>query len=424
MNNELKNQTPNVLVDHLFRHEYGKMVSVLLKLFGPAHLNMVEDVVQEAFIKAIGTWRHGKIPENPSAWLHKVARNRAIDILRSNKARDTRNIVYFGGQPSHEAIAGLFVDEEIADAQLRLIFTCCNLNVSDTDKIALTLKVLSGFGIKEIAKALMMKEDSIKKRLHRARQKLRQESKDLILPTSSNLMDAMHLVHTILYLMFNEGYYSSSQDKLVRKDLCAEAMRLCRLITDHSSCKNSESYALMALMCYQASRLDARVGQDQEIILLSNQDRSKWYRPLIQIGHSFYSKSRQTDKYSVYHLEAAIAAQHCESISIETTDWTTLIKLYRLLNEVKPSPIVKLNLAVALTQNKDAKKALELMDTLTPTDFDPNPYLFHAVISSVYDANNFKLKAIHHLNLAIDLAVNESEKRLLSSRLTVMKESF
>ncbi len=410
--------SPEKLVDHLFRHEYGKMVSVLVRVFGPSNISLVEDVVQDAFIKAIGTWRYGNIPDNPAGWLHRVAKNKAIDILRSEKSRNERNLNYHQSHDTYDKISDLFLDKEIADSQLRLIFTCCNLELSEGDRIAVTLKFISGFGVKEIAKALMLKEETAKKRIHRAKQKLKSVYKGISIPSGIKLKGSLETVHTIIYLLFNEGYNSIKQDQLIRKDLCAEAMRLCKLITDHPKCRSSESYALMALMCYHAARLDSRMTPNQEIILLHDQDRSKWHRPLIQIGHHYFGESTREKIYSIYHLEAAIAAQHCESKDIITTNWKVLIKLYQLLYEVKPSPAVRLNLAVALKQHNDHEEAIEIIESLSPDDFIPNPYLFYAVAASLFlDTKKSHLARIY-LEKSLETVTNDAERKLLEARLS------
>ncbi len=412
----MSKEKPHGIVDHLFRHEYGKMVSVLVRVFGPSHLNMVEDVVQEAFIKAISTWREGQTPDNPAAWLHRVARNKAIDRIRMDKSRIRRNEKFTNFQPIEEKIE-TFLDSEIEDSQLRLIFTCCNLDLNEVDKIALTLKVISGFGIKEISKALMVKRETIKKRLHRAKSKLKELDKTIDIPSGKDLSPLIDTVHKVIYLLFNEGYNSSMQDQLIRKDLCAEAMRLCKLVTDHPYCNSPPGNALMALMCYHVARFESRLTQDHEIILLKDQDRSKWHQPMIDIGNVYFALASKADLYSIYHIEAAIAAQHVRSPSIENTNWAVLEKLYGLLDEVNPGSFIKLNLAICRKENKNLQGALELIESLSPQDFYPNPYLYHAVSADIYQAVNKSDQAIEHLRNSLENAPTESERKLIVIRL-------
>lgn len=412
----MNNQRSQGIVDHLFRHEYGKMVSVLMRVFGPAQLNMIEDVVQEAFIKAVMTWRAGKIPDNPSAWLHRVARNKAIDRLRNSKSRLERNIKYQSWQPIKEKIE-TYLDTEIEDSQLRMIFTCCYLELNESDKLTLTLKLISGFGNREIAKALMTKEETIKKRLHRARKKLQEQDRTVDIPSGKELISLLNVVHKVIYLIFNEGYHSIKQDQLIRKDLCAEAMRLCKIVTDHPYCKTESGYALMALMCYHAARLDSRQSHDHDIILLKDQDRSKWHQPLIMIGNRYFGLASKADKFSLYHIEAAIAAQHSRSPSHEDTDWQILEKLYGIMDEVNPSSMSKLSLAICRKENDDLKGALSLLESLQPSDFYPNPYLFHAVAADIYKAIDRSSLAIEHLRRSLENAPTDAERKLIVMRL-------
>ena len=412
----MNNIKPQGVVDHLFRHEYGKMVSVLVRVFGPAQLTMVEDVVQDTFIKAIATWRNGQIPDNPAAWLHRVARNKAIDQLRKNKNRSNRHEKYNLIQPIQKKIE-TYLDTEIQDSQLRMIFTCCNLDLNEVDKIALTLKVISGFGIKEISKALMVKEETIKKRLHRAKNKLKALDTTLEIPTGKQLPLFIDTVHKVIYLLFNEGYNSTKQDQLIRKDLCSEAMRLCKLVNDHPYCRTTAGQALMALMCYHSARFESRLSQDHEIILLKDQDRSKWHKPLIEIGNHYFSMASKSEQYSIYHIEAAIAAQHAKAPSVEETNWKVLERLYSVLDEVNPGGLIKLNLAICRKENQDLEGALGIIESLSPKDFYPNPYLFHAIAADIYKAINNSAQAIQHLRNSLDNAPTESERKLIVIRL-------
>ena len=412
----MSNHTSQKIVDHLFRHEYGRMVSVLVRVFGPSQLNLVEDAVQEAFIKAVLTWRSGKIPDNPSAWLHRVAKNKAIDLIRSNRSRNLRNEKFNQLQPLEEKLEA-YLDSEIEDSQLRLIFTCCSLDLKEEDKIAITLQLISGFGMKEIAKALIIKEETVKKRLHRARSKLKNEDTTVELPIGKELHPLLNTAHKIIYLLFNEGYNSTSQDQLIRKDLCAEAMRLCRLIIDHPYCKSDSGQALMALMCYHSARLDSRLNTEHEIILLKDQDRTLWFQPLIELGDHYLALASTTEKFSVYHLEAAIAAQHSKSRSFEDTNWAILEKLYGILDEVAPNPVIKLNLSICRKENKDLPGALELIESLNVRDFYPNPYLYHAVAADIYYAIDQSDQAIEHLRNSLVNAPTESERKLIVIRL-------
>ena len=407
----------DTLVDHLFRHEYGKMVSVLVRIFGTENIALCEDVVQETFIKALSTWRFGEIPEIPAAWLHKVARNKAIDKIRSKNSRLTRSKKFIGLNNELEEINDLFLDGEIADSQLRLIFSCCQLDLNEREKIAITLKLVSGFGLAEIAKALQQKIETVKKRIHRARKKLQEQNKPISIPSGIALRSSQDTVLKIIYLIFNEGYNSSKQDQIIRKDLCAEAMRLCKIVIDHPLVSSTDASALMAMMCYHSARLDSRMNDNQELILIKYQDRNKWYKPLINIGHSYFQKSLETEKKSIYHLEAAIAAQHCQAKDFESTDFKALLFLYKLLYEVKPTPMVKLNLVVVHNLLDEVTTAWKLLKEMNEEMFMPNPYLYHAVASKVcYNKNNYLL-AKKHLEKSLETVDTDAERKLLLKRL-------
>lgn len=415
-------QKAEILTDHLFRHEYGKMVAVLIHKFGSSQLSLIEDVVQDTFIKALQSWKMGNVPDNPQGWLHRVARNRAIDLIRSQNAFSKRNLGYTESLTAKDYLDEPFLEEEISDSQLRLIFMCCHLGLNEQDTIAITLKLVSGFGIKEIAKALMQKEDTIKKRLQRARKRLQKNEKQFFIPSGNQFVSSIHTVNKILYLIFNEGYQSCSKEEFIRKDLCAEAMRLGKMIDDHTYCQNADTAAMIALMCYHSARLDSRKGDNNELILLEYQDRSKWYQPLIQIGHYYYKKSTDTEQFSIYHLEAAIAAQHVMAPTFKDTNWHILLQLYKKLSTIRSSPIINLNLAIVYRQLQEPEKALNIVSRLSEDMFLPNPYLFHAVTSSIYHSYGNHMLAVKHLKKALTTVENRAEKTLLQNRLTQLIE--
>jgi len=240
-----------VLVDHLFRHEAGKMIAVLTRLFGMHNLSMAEDVVQDAFLKATQTWKFKTVPDNPSAWLMQVAKNKALDILRRKNVADhySAELSTQLQEATDNYVDQVFLDTEIEDSQLQLIFACCHPSLKEEDKVALTLKTVSGFGVKEIAKALLTQEETIQKRVYRAKQFIQQNNIVLEIPAGKALQQRLDTVHTVLYLIFNEGYNASKSDELIRKDICAEAMRLCLLLCEHKTVTHPASFALLALMC-------------------------------------------------------------------------------------------------------------------------------------------------------------------------------
>jgi RNA polymerase sigma-70 factor (ECF subfamily) len=408
----------NQMVDHLFRHESGRMVAVLLRIFGMHHLGMVEDVVQESFIKALQSWKISGVPDNPSGWLMQVAKNRALDILKQKKNRATilENLPSPGlGATTLER---LFHEQEISDSQLQLIFACCHPALKEEDQIALTLKTVSGFSVSEIANSLLIKPDAIRQRLHRAKKFIAENGMSMEIPAGKELLPRIQPVLTVLYLLFNEGYNSTTNEEIIRRDLCAEAMRLTKFLVEHPAGKNTSAPALLALMCYHAARFDARIDEDGQIILLQNQDRSKWNRQLMAVGHHYMKMSTDIKPVTSNHLEAAIACEHCMSPDFESMDWNRLIKMYTYLYEIRPIPIVKLNLLVVHIQNQDFPIAEKILTELNEEDFPGKEYLYFSVLSEFYFKKGLQKESTHYLNLAISYCQNPTEKRMLEKRLS------
>lgn len=288
-------ESPQQVVDYLFRHESGKMIAVLTRVFGTHNLGMVEDVVQDAFLRAAQSWRYGQLPDNPSAWLMRVAKNKAIDIIRRQHLGRlySEEFLHQMQTQANEAAATaeqFFLNTEIADSQLRMIFACCHPSLKEEDQIALTLKAISGFSAAEIARALVTNEATIQKRLYRAKEFLKKEHIELEIPVGDQLTERLEIVYAILYLLFNEGYNSGKEDELIRRDCCVEAMRLVVLLSEHPVGNRPATFALLALMCFQASRFESRIGENNTIILLQHQDRSTWNKERIFIPQSFFTR--------------------------------------------------------------------------------------------------------------------------------------
>ena len=289
------------------------MVSVLTRIFGIGKLELAEDVVQDTLLKALQLWGYQGIPLNPRAWLYQVAKNRALDMLRHEKLKNTHSgeIKKQFGPETEELLDNqtMFEPGEIKDDQLRMIFSCCHPSLSIESQVALTLKTLCGFSIAEIAHSFLTSEETIAKRLYRAREKLREEKIAFEIPSGWGLASRLEAVLSVIYLLFNEGYSSSNSDTLIREDLCEEAMRLCILLSEHPAGDKPQTYALLSLMCLNAARFDARMDSHGSIILLREQDRTKWNRALIGKGIEFLDKASAGDNFSPYHAEAAIAAR-------------------------------------------------------------------------------------------------------------------
>jgi len=408
------------VVDHLFRHESGKMIAVLTRVFGTHNLDMVEDVVQDAFLKAAQTWRYEPLPDNPAAWLMRVAKNKAIDIIRREHHHKlySQELVHQLRSEAEEAVEHFFLDTEIADSQLRMIFACCHPTLKEEDQIALTLKTVSAFSSAEIARALLASEATIQKRIYRARQFLKDGNIPLEIPVGEQLIARLEIVCSILYLLFNEGYNSGKEDELIRRDLCAEAMRLCLLLTQHQVGARPATFALLSLMCFQASRFESRLDENNTIILLQQQDRSTWNRELIQRGYYYLNHSSQGDQLTIYHIESAIAAEHCMAASFEQTNWQRMLYLYDLLLEQKPTPTVQLNRAVVLAQLGQATAGIrgiweiEEIDKLINTQ-----YLYGAVLGDLYLKVNDGENARRFLTLAFGLTTSQAEKKLIMEKI-------
>ncbi|RYZ53060.1 MAG: sigma-70 family RNA polymerase sigma factor, partial [Chitinophagaceae bacterium] len=321
-------------VDHFFRHESGKMIAVLSRLLGLQHLQAAQDITQDTLLQALQTWRMNGLPDQPKAWLYRVAKNKAVDFLRREKTyrrvESEQAYLLRSEFALHNTVTHIFEEEAITDSQLRMIFACCHPSIPVESQIALSLKTLCGLSVAEIARAFLKDEETIAKRIYRAKEKIRTEGIALDLPSPAELPARLDAVLHCLYPLFNEGYNSSHPEQLIREDLCEEAMRLTYLLTQNSLTNKARTNALLALCCFQASRLRARLDEGGNIILLKHQDRSKWYHPLTQKGYFFLEAATQQET-SVYHLEAAIAYLHAVAPSFEKTDWKAIYYLYSIL---------------------------------------------------------------------------------------------
>lgn len=418
-----ENSSHEILVDHLFRYEAGKMIAVLTRLFGMHNLSMAEDVVQEAFLKAIQTWKFNSIPENPSAWLMQVAKNKALDILRRKNVADhySKELSSQLQEATDNYVDQVFLDTEIEDSQLQLIFACCHPSLKEEDKVALTLKTVSGFGVKEIAKALLAQEETIQKRLYRAKQFLQQNHITLEIPNGKELQQRLDTVHTVLYLIFNEGYNATKSDELIRKDICAEAMRLCLLLCEHKTVSHPASYALLSLMCFQASRFESRLDKNNAIILLQQQDRSTWNQELIDRGYYYLNKSSEGEQITVYHIESAIAAEHCLAKDFHLTNFSRLLQLYNMLWQVKPTPVVQMNRSIALSYTGKTQDAIDLMLAIDGIEsLLKNQYMFNSVLGELYARNHQLQEAIIYYEKAAALTPSDAEKKLLQEKINAL----
>ncbi|MEM7163548.1 MAG: sigma-70 family RNA polymerase sigma factor [Bacteroidota bacterium] len=404
----MKNQQ---LIDHLFRHQFGKMVSILTQIFGLNHLELVEDAVQDTFIAALKTWKF-KIPEDPEAWLTKAAKNRAIDLFRQMNKSKIRE-VKFSQESIEKEINDYFLDHEIADSQLRMIFTACHPDLQAQEQIAFALKSIAGFSMREIAGALLTKEESVKKRLSRARQRIKTQNIQFKFPEKNEIKSRLARVNEVIYLIFNEGFHSGRKDVLIRKELCGEALRLCRLILEKETLRNDDSYALLALMCFHSSRLDSRVNENNEFVNLENQDRTKWYKPLIDLGQRAFEKSNHSKKLSTYQIEAAIAMEHVTASEFKHTNWETISSLYYALNKIHPNKFNLLNLSISLLMENKIEESKKVLAGIEEKDLEQRAYLYHSTWAEYHMKNQEFYKAAESLDKAISLVKNESERKYL-----------
>src|SRR5438105_3365145 len=411
-------ETIQSTIDHLFRHESGKMVSVLSRLLGLQNLETAQDIVQDTLLQAMNTWGFNGVPENPPAWLYRVAKNKAIDFLRREKKFKEISPQYSYLLQSEYSLAStvnnLFLENEIQDSQLRMMFACTHPAIAEESQVALTLKTLCGLSTGEIARAFLTNEETITKRIYRAKEKIKAEKIELTVPQGVELPERLDVVLKSLYLLFNEGYNSSNPDKLIREDLCEEAMRLAFLLTTHGVTHLPKPNALLSLMCFQASRLQARLDDEGNIVLLKYQSRSKWHQPLIKRGIAYLEIASATPEISSYHLEAAIASLHASAPSFEQTDWKSIYHLYELLYEIQPAPIVALNKAIACAYAISNQSALSQLLLIKGLD---NYYLYHTSMGEIYFGLKERQKAKDHYEKALLLTASRPEQQLLINKI-------
>lgn len=405
------------LADRLFREEAGKLVSVLTRIFGIDRLELAEDAVQEALVRALRTWPYYGIPENPAAWITQTAKNLALDIVRREKRfrdKEPEIIAFMDGFVLGESPA---LDTEIKDDRLRLMFACCHPLIPQEAQTALALKTLCGFSTAEIASAFLTTEAAVAKRLTRARQKIRESRIPFEIPAGEELSVRLDGVLQTLYLLFNEGYKASSGDSLIREELCQEAIRLATLLAEHPSANQPRTHALLALMLLNAARLATRVDAEGNILRLKEQDRSSWNQPMIAGGMSHLAQCAAGDEISVYHLQAGIAACHCAAADYKSTDWPRILALYDRLVQIDDSPVVALNRAVAIAEVHGPRAGIEAIEAVQNNQQLESYYLLYAVLAEFESQLNDLLASAGHLRKALQLAGVKSERLFLLSRL-------
>ncbi len=414
------------LTDHLFRHEAAKLVAVLTGIFGIERLQLAEDVVQEAMVRALQTWPYYGVPKNPAAWLTQAAKNLALDTLRREKnfhEKQPQIIAHIEQLPGEaEGGSSPTFETEIKDDRLRMMFVCCHPLISREDQVALTLKTLCGFSPPEIAKAFLTTEAAVAKRLTRAKQRIREAGIRFEIPEGEELTRRFDAVLQSLYLLFNEGYKASSGETLIREDLCQEAIRLTQLLAEHPAGNQPKTHALLALMLLNAARIPSRTDSEGNLLRLQEQDRSRWYHPMIARGMFHLAHSAAGEELSEYHLQAGIAACHCAAQNYAATDWGHILELYDRLIKFDDSPVVALNRAVAVAEVHGPQAGIEAVGAIRNLQSLEAYYLLHAVLGEFEIRLNHARAAAGHFRKAMQLAEIKSEQAFLAKRLQACKE--
>jgi RNA polymerase sigma factor (sigma-70 family) len=412
---------PAQLVEHFFRHETGRLHGALVRLVGVHNLTLAEDVAQEAMLRALRTWSMGGVPPNPSAWITRVAMNLARDALRHQRMSSAKEeaIVTHLDQTHTRAtpVVAWEAAYEIRDDALRLMFVCCHPAIAPDAQVILALKVLCGFSTGEIARAFLGTEAAIEKQLTRTKQRIGEAGIGFEIPEGEDLSPRLNGVLAALYLLFNEGYKASAGDRLLREDLCAEAIRLTSILVTHPVGRTPAAQALLALMLLTAARFPSRLDEQGELLRLDDQDRAKWDQSLIARGLLHLADAARGSELSEYHLQAGIAACHCTAANYAATDWARILRQYDELYKMKPSPVVALNRAVAVAHLHGPAAGLAAIAEIPQGGRLESHYLLHAVRGELYWRLQDHRAAAESFRRALGLAQVGPEQLFLERRL-------
>jgi RNA polymerase sigma factor (sigma-70 family) len=408
--------------DLIFRQDAGRMVATLTRIFGVHNLALVEDVVQDAFCRALEVWKFRGVPDNPSAWLMTTARNRALDVLRSQRTarKFAPGLTYL--LESEWTLAPVvdecFAADAVKDDLLRMMFSCCHPRLCEEARVVLMLNILCGFSVDEVANAFVSKNAAVEKRINRAKKVLAGSRQLFDVGMPADFAARLPSVLRTLYLLFNEGYHGASRETAIRSELCHEAMRLIVVLLGHPSGCAPATHALAGLMCLNAARLPGRTDAQGNLIPLAEQDRALWDRKLIAKGVKFLELSAAGADISEYHIEAAIAAIHASALNMAKTDWRSIVGLYDLLMAQHPSPIVALNRAIAVAQGESAERGLEEIAAISDRERLAE-YPFYFAAQGEFELSRGKRgEARKHFRTALSLARNPMERRYYEQRLT------
>ena len=403
------------LIPHLFRTEYRKIVSVICRRFGFDRIEAAEDIASDTFLTAAETWAFKGIPENPTAWLYAVARNNTINYLQRASTFEKKIAPEFQNTPANTQETDIDLSpQNINDSQLQMMFALCHPSIPPEAQIGLSLRILCGFGIDEIADAFLTSKETINKRLLRAKEKLREAGIRIELPSQSDIDERLETVLHTIYLLFNEGYYSVSQNTTLRKDLCYEAIRLCTMLIENEGTNKPAANALLSLMCFHASRFEARIDRNGQPVLYQDQDTSLWDSELISRGGYFLNCAAKGDKISRYHLEATIAYWH--TVKIDTKEkWENILQLYNQLLQLEYSPIAALNRTYALSKANGKEEAIVEAEKLKLTD----NHFYFALLGELYtDIDN--VKARQHFQHTLSLAKTNADKKAIQKKIDAL----
>jgi len=400
------------LIPHLFRTEYRKIVSVLCKRFGFDEIEIAEDIASDTFVTAAQTWGLNGAPKNPAGWLYNVAKNKAKNYLHRDsifKSKIAVEIKKTSADVDENEID--LSPENINDSQLQMMFAICHPSISPEAQIGLSLRILCGFGIEEIADAFLTNKETINKRLFRAKEKLREEKIKIELPGSTEIDDRLATVLRTIYLLFSEGYYSESQNEIIRKELCFEAIRLCTMLVENKATNKPEVNALLSLMCFHASRLDARINENGELILYDEQDTNLWNADLIRKGGYFLHCASTGNMLSKYHLEAAIAYWNTRKEDTKEK-WENILQLYNRLLQIEYSPVAALNRTYALSKTNGKPAAIIEAEKLQLT----NNHFYFTLLGELY-ANIDNKKAKENFQKAFSIAKTQNDKQIIQKKI-------
>jgi RNA polymerase sigma-70 factor (ECF subfamily) len=394
------------LPEHWFRRELGRLVSILSRRFGVHRMELCEDAAQTALLQATQSWA-SQLPDSPGSWLYRVAHNYVLDELRREK-RDERYLA---------EVRVDYAQQEVQDDVLRLLFVCADPAIPPESQLVLALKTLCGFSTDEIALRLFQSKDNVFKRLQRARARLKEHAE-----VQSIEAERVESVLHMLYLLFNEGYSSAQPDRVIRRELCDEALRLALMLNDDPEGALPDTDALIALMCFHAARFDARVDGTGGLLLLEAQDRSLWDRELIERGLAHLTRSARGETLSRYHAEAGIAAEHCLAPSYPATNWEKIVRLYDVLERIAPSPLNVLNRSIALAEWKGPEAGLTELESIDAPSWLHDYYLWDATLGELHRRCADRERALSHTTKALAAAPTNAEKALLERRLQAISK--